>query len=372
MPKRLVRTKAKLPKNEKALRNENVVKLPPRITKSQNIEIAKRRYNVEQAYMYSITKLPKYHSIGKLKRYSVMSSYYEETPILAFYKQFRRGPNKMPESYLFWDNGYLLGRFGLKFWEFGNWVNQEARFNYTCAMGIALFDLKTLLGFKNRAIGFYGRLGLAIGAWGRSRALATYHPHQEAINLTRYREDAFLKWLKVGIITRRQPKIYRQLYTGGVGSFAHEYGHALDYFVGAYIAKNNNIYSLSGGRSTRRYPVKDLLAEKNTIRALTEQLFVKIIWKDKRMKDYSDYYKRIMKVSEERFKSDYLIQRTEIFARTFEQWVMSRMKKRGIQNRFLHGAKYAKDYYYKEEEFKGVERIMNRLIAAIKREISKY
>jgi hypothetical protein len=65
-----------------------------------------------------------------------------------------------------------------------------------------LVDLADVLGIKPEDISLGGQLGLAIGARGTGNALAHYEPELKVINLTR---------------------------AGGVGSLAHEWGHALDH-----------------------------------------------------------------------------------------------------------------------------------------------
>jgi hypothetical protein len=66
----------------------------------------------------------------------------------------------------------------------------------------ALVDLADILGIKPEDISLGGQLGLAIGARGTGNSLAHYEPDLRVINLTR---------------------------AGGVGSLAHEWGHALDH-----------------------------------------------------------------------------------------------------------------------------------------------
>lgn len=96
--------------------------------------------------------------------------------------------------------------------EFGNWTNQdyrqivmnmafEAMDDLARAMGISRNDLN--LQFEDKQ-----RLSLAFGARGRSGALAHFEPARNVINLTKKR---------------------------GAGCVAHEYGHALDFFLGNFV-----------------------------------------------------------------------------------------------------------------------------------------
>lgn len=98
----------------------------------------------------------------------------------------------------------LIGEFGLKGINFGNYVTQKERMWHLRQAWNALHDLADVLGVDETAwLGHFGRLGLAIGAQGRGlkRAAAHYVPGFEEINLTR---------------------------GSGVGSLAHEYGHSID------------------------------------------------------------------------------------------------------------------------------------------------
>ena len=61
------------------------------------------------------------------------------------------------------------------------------------------------------------------------------------------------------------PKAFRFVNSGGVGAFAHEYGHFLDYFFGAKVEPYGNIYALTNGRSVnatrinydrKKYPLR--------------------------------------------------------------------------------------------------------------------
>jgi len=99
----------------------------------------------------------------------------------------------------------FMSQFGFRGVEFGNWVNQaerQERLNYAYD---AFMDLATVLKVPARSISLNGELGFAFGSRGRKGALAHYEPDKVVINLTK---------------------------TGGAGTVAHEWGHALDnYFA---------------------------------------------------------------------------------------------------------------------------------------------
>ena len=99
--------------------------------------------------------------------------------------------------------------FGIRGGEFGNWTNDHDRqVNLNMAFD-AFCDMADALNISRRDIGLIGletgALAIAFGARGHSGALAHYEPEREVINLTKMK---------------------------GAGSLAHEWGHALDDYIG--------------------------------------------------------------------------------------------------------------------------------------------
>jgi len=91
--------------------------------------------------------------------------------------------------------------------EFGNWATQDERNLFVVAFLKSCEDMTRIFGFKQ--LGTEYKIGVAYGARGKGgKARAHFEPYTFMINLTK---------------------------EGGFGSFAHEYGHALDYFFGTYI-----------------------------------------------------------------------------------------------------------------------------------------
>lgn len=99
--------------------------------------------------------------------------------------------------------------FGIRGGEFGNWTNDHDRqVNLNMAFD-AFCDMADALNISRRDIGLIGletgALAIAFGARGHSGAFAHYEPEREVINLTKMK---------------------------GAGSLAHEWGHALDDYIG--------------------------------------------------------------------------------------------------------------------------------------------
>jgi hypothetical protein len=264
---------------------------------------------------------------------------------------------KIPASYEYWNMRYLEAFYGLRAFEFGNWLSQQDRENYLQGLGLALFDLHKALGFKPTQLGIKGKLAVAFGARGQGKARAHLEAGSYTINLTRYKRPVPLK--------KRSENFSRVdliLKDGGIGSFAHEYGHALDYFGGQEVEKGD-YRSLSGDDSIDPKPIKELLT-KNTLRGLMEKLMFKIIWKSQNV--HTPYYTRMRKAAG---KQKYFYQRAEIFARAFEVYVDYKLQKKKHKNYFLNKRKYSEKLYLTFQEMKKLEPLFDTLINALKKHL---
>ncbi|MDP2385681.1 MAG: LPD1 domain-containing protein [Bacteroidota bacterium] len=270
-------------------------------------------------------------------------------------KQIRFGA-EIPKSYQYDKLDFVEGYYGLRAIEFGNWLSQQDRLNYLSGLGLALFDLHQVLGFTPKQISLRNKLSVAFGARGRGNTLAHFEAETFAINITRYSRPP-----KVDARKRNFDRDDLLTKSGGVGSFAHEYGHALDYYGGMYIEKTSS-GALSGGRSERANSNKNLLS-KNTLEALMEKLIDKIIWQ--KPQTYTTYYARLKKAE----LADYYFRRNELFARAFETYVHFKMQKKKYKNIFLAELKYNPKYYMSIPEMRRLEKDFDNLINAIKRKL---
>ena len=270
-------------------------------------------------------------------------------------KQIRSGI-EIPKSYQYDNLDYVEGYFGLRAIEFGNWLSQQDRKNYLSGLGLALYDLYQILGFSAKQISLHNKLSVAFGARGRGSALAHFEQDTFAINITRYSRP------KAGS-SKRKGFDRTDLLTasGGVGSFAHEYGHALDYYAGMYIDKTDS-GALSGGRSEREKPKPNLIKQ-NSLEGIMERIINKIIWQS--ATKYSPYFERLKKAK----LSDYYFRRNELFARVFETYVHFKMQKKKYKNIFLAETKYEPRYYLTIAEIKKLEKEFDSLIETIKKNI---
>lgn len=284
---------------------------------------------------------------------SKMERWWLSQGFLKIYKEFR--PTKIEDKFQkqIADVRDVQKVFNLKGYQFGNWVTNEDRFNYLAALGICLFDLNRVLKFKGNNLGLDKNLGVAFGARGRKGALAHYEPATNIINITRYKDaDRFVKQLS---------KEVRFVHSGGVGAFAHEYGHFLDYFFGSRIEPHSKYYSLSNGSSTNRTRI-DYDKKKYPLRNLIEDILEKSYWSTNK-KDESAFYKRIRKFSER----PYFVERTEIIARLFEQYIGYKLKQLKVENKFLTQTKYAANIYMTEQEMKKIAPLFDKLLTQMRK-----
>lgn len=246
--------------------------------------------------------------------------------------------------------------FQLRGYQFGNWVTHEDRFNYLAALGICLYDLNRVLKFKGNNLGLDKTLGIAFGARGVKGALAHYEPSTNIINLTRYYE--------ANRFDEPTEKKVRFVFSGGVGSFAHEYGHFLDYFFGARVETHPKIYALTDGRSTDPSRI-NYDQSQMPMRYWMEEILEKAYW-DKSKQADSNYVRRIRKAVPRHYL-DYFLRRNEIFARLFEQYVGYKLQEMKIQNIFLTKTKYHSIQYMTPAELKVVVPLFDKLLLQMRK-----
>ncbi len=138
-----------------------------------------------------------------------------------------------------------LNTFHFRGGEFGNWMNEQDR-QVSMNMGyIALVNLAYILGISDENISLKN-LAIAFGARGHSAARAHYEPSRNVINLTKMT---------------------------GAGSLAHEWGHALDAYLGEIATGSASLYT---GTSPYRRKVKFDAMEK-VIHAMKYKPAVRVI-----------------------------------------------------------------------------------------------
>lgn len=110
------------------------------------------------------------------------------------------------KRYWLTDPNILSARYHLRGGEFGNYETSKDRLGSLNMAYDAFEDLADAVGIQPKDIGLGDALAIAFGARGKGNALAHYEPERNVINITRLR---------------------------GAGSLAHEWGHALDKYLGS-------------------------------------------------------------------------------------------------------------------------------------------
>jgi hypothetical protein len=277
------------------------------------------------------------------------------SPNYDIYKVFKPyAVDKIPEV--------VLNTYKLKGIEFGNWVNQPRRLDFCLNLFIGLYDLNKIVKFNNN-IGINKNVGVAYGARGKKGALAHYEPWSNIINISRDRRvdklfvDFFtgmpLVQAKKNFSLYTQYKNQSRKENSGFGSFAHEYGHAIDYIIAdKYLHRG---VALSGGSVTLtsdKNPQRALINYDNGFQMADDADKIELAFYDcltPLLFDNSGkptgYYKRMYEYATKK-KNTYWIRHNEIWARVFETFVAYKLSKQGIKNYFLTGEGKGK---YKDE-----------------------
>lgn len=144
----------------------------------------------------------------------------------------------------------ILNVFKFRGGEFGNWCNYTERQLYLNYAYDAFIDLAAAVGINPINISLHNELGIAFGARGSGNAMAHYEPARIVINLTK---------------------------TKGAGCFAHEWGHALDDFIGRLSGNIEN--SPSGTHASEGLSTRNSALSERTINCFNE--IIKIMTKRK-------------------------------------------------------------------------------------------
>lgn len=180
----------------------------------------------------------------------------------------------------------FLKAFDFGYLEFGRWVKQNEREARFSGLAEGCLILSSKLFFKNSNLGCDRNINIAIGARGAGgKALAHFEPAAMAINMTRNK---------------------------GNHSFAHEYAHALDYFLGMYYDQSTKYDYLSGGHA----PLFDNLKYNigGELRAITVQIVDEAAAQFESALGTAQFEQKLKEI-------DYWYRPNEIFARCFEAWV---------------------------------------------------
>jgi len=206
--------------------------------------------------------------------------------------------------------------FGFRGVEFGNWVEQAKRQESLNDAYDGLMDLANLLDIPSKAISLDGELGMAFGARGKGKIAggitpaAHYEPSRVVINLTKKK---------------------------GAGSLAHEWFHALDNYFSRM--RGDNIQYVSD----RPYELMDKSVRKEVL-AKFKGVMTAI--------KASGLPQRALKLDGRKTKN-YWSTSVEMSARSFESYVIERLKTNGFESDYL--ANIVSKEYWDAAEALGLE-----------------
>ncbi len=261
----------------------------------------------------------------------------------------------LPKGLNIYDPVTVVKVFGLNGIQYGGWLDYEDRLNYTAATALALSDLSILLKIPKRRIGVKKQITVSLGARGKSSALAHYEPWSNAINITRYPDKIENPF--TGEITRLSDRNKLKFMTtfGGLGSYAHEFAHALDDFMGQPSGWDSTHTGIMQGSS------------QNII--LMNNVMLKIMYSNPEKRIKTPYYKYLSDQVRQKKLSKYWIRRNELMARAFEQYIHFLAKKKGCKNVFLTQFKYGGRTYMPESQVKKIVPIFNKWMIEVRRKL---
>ncbi len=204
----------------------------------------------------------------------------------------------------------LMDTFGFRGVNFGNWVSQAERQDFSNAAWDALHDLSRVLKLPQKTLSLNGLLGLAFGAQGGgSFAAAHFVPGVNEINLTK---------------------------TQGAGCLAHEWAHALDHYYGikAGLARVAGRPYVSWLSSTARPPgLKPDVQEQ--FRAVMNSIMFERVPGTPLSKNIKSELLMHCEQMDDKKPKKYWSTYHELFARSFEAWVNDKLAAEEGVNRFL-------------------------------------
>ena len=311
--------------------------------------------DVKKYQEFEETKLIDY-PFAKLKQ-SKSQLYWAFVGFNDFYKKIRTPHIELSQNIFKEYPQRQISYFRLKGIEFGNWTNQEDRFNYFVSVLLSFMDLNLILNFNNN-LGLFETLTIAIGSRGSGKAKAHFDRTNWIINLTRYkRADKLIKEFKDSGIKIPTDLTKEKLFlcTGGITALAHEYGHFIDYWAGSYLENKPLL--------TQRKKSIDIafIQHPKNLAELANNIIHKIIF-DK-SGNLSNYYFKLKKAQ----LSNYWYRHNELFARAFEVYINLKLQQKNISNIFLTKPKYEDYVYLTEKEFKekGLLKLFDELIENI-------
>jgi len=213
----------------------------------------------------------------------------------------------------------LAQRMGMRGLQFGNSVTDDERAHHLRKTAEALVDLADVTGLPDRAMSLDGQLGLAFGARGKGRAAAHYEPGTQVINITR---------------------------KNGVGTLAHEWGHALDDYIGQRSPRHKQSGYSQPGNQYMSEQISDLYLNRSgrgTSSQADDPVWKAMAGVRKAIYEDTDYAFTLRTglagygIKPGTAQYGYWTSGREVFARTFERYVQYKLRSKGQENTYLSG-----------------------------------
>ena len=195
----------------------------------------------------------------------------------------------------------FLKVFGFRGGQFGNWLNEDDKQASLDYGYDATKDLSFVMDVTDQSLSLNGTLGIAWGARGFGNTYAHYDPTYRVINLNKL---------------------------NGGGAYAHEYGHALDHYVG-------EVYGCKG------YAIDSAVRQGNGLPEAYHELYREMF----SLNVPDGYYEQSIKFGQMFAKSGhgYWSSAVEMFARAFDCWVSDKLTDAGIKSQYLTA--YSDSFY---------------------------
>jgi hypothetical protein len=237
----------------------------------------------------------------------------------------------------------LANRLGMRGLQFGNSVTDDERAHHLRKTAEAMVDLADVTGLPDRAMSLDGQLGLAFGARGKGRAAAHYEPGTKVINITR---------------------------KNGVGTLAHEWGHALDDFIGqqtprgqsrmradpAYLSEQTSGLYWDRNGGTKSQADNPVWKAMDSVRKAIDDTDYRFTLKEG-LEGYG------IKAGSAQYS--YWTSGREVFARTFERYVQHKLRSKGQENTYLSGLGGESPLWPNKEQIAKMAPALDELMKAV-------
>jgi len=186
----------------------------------------------------------------------------------------------------------VLKEFNVRGGEFGNWLSDKDRQASLNFCYDSFMDLAYALGIRSEDVSFDGKLAIAFGARGRSRAMAHFEPKANVINLTKMK---------------------------GAGTLGHEWVHAMDHNLSLFLNMPAHYHMASEHTYNKYFNIP--------------QEYVDLINTINNSPNYINTAKKLDRVCN--FKTPYYNSTAELLARAGAAYIKDKLEEKGISNDYL-------------------------------------